>query len=117
VNNSHGIAKEEESSFQKYLELITMIDTVPFTLKRFKFHVELFNRYQALEGLDDSDTPACQDILNKYNVKDSECSNQDSSSLDKANKDKQLSKSKYLKLLPSFKVTSVDMDIGVGNWR
>jgi hypothetical protein len=76
----------------------------------------LFNRYQALDDLDD-DNPTDQNILEKYIVKDSEFSNQDSGSLNKVNNNKHLSKFKYLKLLPSFEVTSVDMDVGVGNWR
>jgi hypothetical protein len=77
----------------------------------------LFNGYQALDGLDDDDSPTGQDFLEKYTVKNYKCSNQDSSSLDKVNNDKQLSKSNYLKIHPSFKVTSVDVDVGVGNWR
>ncbi|ORE01518.1 hypothetical protein BCV72DRAFT_236269 [Rhizopus microsporus var. microsporus] len=83
--------------------LHTMTDTVAFTLKRFKFHLELYNRYYILGDVQNDD-PHLADILERYHndAIDSECMDENVS---------------YLDLPNSFKVKSEDVDFGCGNWR
>ncbi|CEG82364.1 hypothetical protein RMATCC62417_16442 [Rhizopus microsporus] len=80
-----------------------MNDTVAFTLKRFKFHLELYNRYRVLGDVQSVDSHLV-DILERYHSDaiDFECMDENVS---------------YLDLPNSFKVKSDDVDFGCGNWR
>ncbi|PHZ09502.1 uncharacterized protein RHIMIDRAFT_262999 [Rhizopus microsporus ATCC 52813] len=66
--------------------LHTMTDTVAFTLKRFKFHLELYNRYYILGDVQNDD-PHLADILERYHndAIDSECMDENVSYLDLPN--------------------------------
>ncbi|KAG1176835.1 hypothetical protein G6F70_003336 [Rhizopus microsporus] len=116
LNNHAGLAKAENSILSPNVNVAqgftfsgtdnghhTMTDTVAFTLKRFKFHPELYNQYQVLGDVQNDD-PHLADILKRYHSDaiDSECMDENVS---------------YLDLPNSFKVKSEDIDFECGNWR
>ncbi|ORE10986.1 hypothetical protein BCV72DRAFT_329636 [Rhizopus microsporus var. microsporus] len=96
---SYGLAKAENSLFSpnfnvaqdfKFSEtdnsLRTVSDTAVFILKRFKFHLELYNRYQVLGDVQNGD-PHLANILERYhsNATDPECMDESVSYLDLPN--------------------------------
>ncbi|KAI9254921.1 hypothetical protein EDC94DRAFT_696570 [Helicostylum pulchrum] len=74
--------------------VVTMTNTVGITLNRFKFHLELYNRYDAL--LDINESHSMEDIIEKYNTKGDGNSN-------------------FLKLSVCKKITAADIDVGTGH--
>ncbi|CAO3660387.1 unnamed protein product [Rhizopus microsporus] len=116
LTHAQGLAKAENSILSPNVNVAqgftfsgtdnghhTMTDTVAFTLKRFKFHPELYNQYQVLGDVQNDD-PHLADILKRYHSDaiDSECMDENVS---------------YLDLPNSFKVKSEDIDFECGNWR
>ncbi|CEG78301.1 hypothetical protein RMATCC62417_12932 [Rhizopus microsporus] len=112
---SYGLAKAENSIFSPNVNvaqdftfsgtdngLHIMTDTALFTLKRFRFHLKLYNRYQVLGDVQ-SDDLRLADILERYhsNAIDSECMDENVS---------------YLDLPNSFKVKPKDVEFVYGNW-
>ena len=80
--------------------VVTLSDTVGITPHRFKFHLELHNRYESLMDcsetiVDDMDISIADDILLKYNKREP-------------------GKRDYLKPPPSMKITAADVDVGCG---
>ena len=73
--------------------VVTMSNTVGLTPHRFKFHLALHNRFEALA--DSSETGVADDIVSKYN-------------------EKEPGNSDYLKPPPSMKITAADVDVGSG---
>ncbi|CEG84109.1 hypothetical protein RMATCC62417_17957 [Rhizopus microsporus] len=93
---SYGLAKAENSLFSPNVNVAqdfafsrtdngyhTMTDTVAFTLKRFKIHLELYNRYCILGDVQNDD-PHLAGILERYHSDaiDSECMDENVSYLD-----------------------------------
>lgn len=97
ADSDHGVFKAEKTYIDKSTitnentlfsgtdnGIVTMTNTVGVTLDRFKFYLELYNRYDLLS--DRKDTHRADDIIQKYN-------------------------DDYLKPLPSKKILAADVDV------
>lgn len=73
--------------------VVTLSNTVGLTFHRFKFHLALHSRFEALT--DSNETGVADDIVSKYNEKGP-------------------GNSDYLKPPPSMKITAADVDVGSG---
>ncbi|PHZ17467.1 uncharacterized protein RHIMIDRAFT_310176 [Rhizopus microsporus ATCC 52813] len=108
--HNHGIVKVEDCriSLQANLSeefifsgtdsgLKTMTSTVPLTMKRFKFHLELRNKYKALGNTDECKEEA-QKIVSKYSSEESGAKS-------------------FLQLPSSMAIKTGDIDIGSGYYN
>ncbi|CEI97436.1 hypothetical protein RMCBS344292_11568 [Rhizopus microsporus] len=77
--------------------LKTMTSTVPLTMKRFKFHLELRNKYKALEDANGFKAEA-QKIVSKYSSDESGANS-------------------LLQIPPSMAVKAGDIDVGSGYYN
>ncbi|CEI98083.1 hypothetical protein RMCBS344292_12200 [Rhizopus microsporus] len=106
----HGIAKVEDCRLSPQVNpseefvfsstnngLKTMTSTVPLTMKRFKLHLELRNKYKALENTDECKEEA-QKIVSKYSSEESDAKS-------------------FLQLPSSMAIKAGDMDIGSGYYN
>ncbi|CEG68071.1 hypothetical protein RMATCC62417_04398 [Rhizopus microsporus] len=106
----HGIAKVEDCRLSPQANpseefvfsstnngLKTMTSTVPLKMKRFKFHLELRNKYKALENTDECKEEA-QKIVSKYSSEESDAKS-------------------FLQLPSSMAIKAGDMDIGSGYYN
>ncbi|CEG68006.1 hypothetical protein RMATCC62417_04345 [Rhizopus microsporus] len=106
----HGIAKVEDCRLSPQVSpseefvfsstnngLKTMTSTVPLTMKRFKFHLELRNKYKALENTDECKEEA-QKIVSKYSSEESDAKS-------------------FLQLPSSMAIKAGDMDIDSGYYN
>ncbi|CEG83428.1 hypothetical protein RMATCC62417_17350 [Rhizopus microsporus] len=106
----HGIAKVENCRLNPQVNpseefvfsgtdngLKTMTSTVPLTMKRFKFHLELRNKYKALEDANGCKEEA-QKIVSKYSSEESDANS-------------------FLQLPSSMAIKAGDIDIGSGYYN
>ncbi|ORE04624.1 hypothetical protein BCV72DRAFT_231266 [Rhizopus microsporus var. microsporus] len=106
----HGIAKVENCRLSPQANppeefifsstdngLKTMTSTVPLTMKRFKFHLELRNKYKALEDANGCKEEA-QKMVSKYSSEESDANS-------------------FLQLPSSMAIKAGDIDIGSGYYN
>ncbi|ORE01906.1 hypothetical protein BCV72DRAFT_309608 [Rhizopus microsporus var. microsporus] len=93
---------QDFSFFGTYNGIHTMTDTVAFSMKRFKSHLKLYNRYQVLGNIQ-KNNPYLADILERYHEQPEENYMSDGTS--------------FLDISKSFKVRSKSVDFGCGDYR